>query len=50
MLGVIGLAASTRNLTVHEELEAGECFTDIAMENFATNSCCILKLKKADSP
>ena len=49
MLKVTGLAASTRNLAIHEELESGEGFTDIVMENLTTKSCCILKLKKADS-
>ena len=49
MLGVIGLAASTRNLTVHEELESGEGFTDLVLEKFKTKTCCILELKKAES-
>ena len=49
MLGVIGLAASTRNLTVHEELESGDGFTDLVLEKFKTKTCCILELKKAES-
>ena len=49
MLGVIGLAASTRNLTVHEELESGEGFTDLILDNFDDKTCCILELKKAES-
>jgi hypothetical protein len=49
MLGVIGLAASTRKLTVHEELESGEGFSDLILDNFDTETCCILELKKAES-
>ena len=50
MLGVIGLAASTRNLTIHEELESDEGFTDLVIEKFKTKTCCIiLELKKAES-
>ena len=49
MLGVIGLAASTRSLTIHEELESGDGFTDLVLEKFKTKTCCILELKKAES-
>jgi len=49
MLGVIGLAASTRNLIVHEELESGEGFTDLVLDDFVNENCCILELKKAES-
>ena len=49
MLGVIGLAASTRSLTIHEELESGDGFTDLILDNFDDKTCCILELKKAES-
>jgi hypothetical protein len=49
MLGVIGLAASTRSLTIHEELESGEGFSDLILDNFDAENCCILELKKAES-
>jgi hypothetical protein len=49
MLGVIGLAASTRSLTIHEELESGDGFTDLILDNFDDKTCCILELKKAKS-
>ena len=47
--GIIGLAASTRNLTVQEELESGLGYTDIVIINHATRTVCILELKKADN-
>ena len=49
MLGVIGLAASTRSLTIHEELESGDGFTDLILDNFDDKTCCILELKKTES-
>jgi len=49
ILGIVGLAASTRNLTVHEELESGDGFTDLILDNFDDKTCCILELKKAES-
>jgi len=49
ILGIVGLAASTRNLTVHEELESGEGFFDLILDNFDDKTCCILELKKAES-
>ncbi len=39
MLGVIGLAASTRKLTVHEELDSGEGFTDLVLDDFVNENC-----------
>ena len=49
MLGVIGLVASTRNLTIHEELESGEGFTDLVLDDYVNENCCILEIKKAES-
>jgi hypothetical protein len=49
MLGVIDLAASTSNLSVHEELESGDGNTSLILDNFDAENCCILELKKAES-
>ncbi len=46
MLRVIGLAASTRDLIIHEELESGEVLTDLVLDDFINEKCCILELKK----
>jgi hypothetical protein len=46
MLKVTGLAASTRNLAVHEELDSGEGNTCLIMDSFITKTCCILELKR----
>ena len=49
MLRVIGLAASTRDLIIHEELESGEVLTDLVLDDFINEKCCILELKKNES-
>ena len=49
ILGIAGLASSTRNLTVHQELESGEGNSYLILDDFVNETCCILELKKTDS-
>ena len=47
MTGVLGLACAVKSIGYHEEVESGDGFSDIILDNFDTKTACILELKKA---
>ena len=47
MTGILGIAASTKGLEYHEEIETGTGFSDIVLTNYDTKTACIIEMKKA---
>lgn len=48
MIGILGLAAATKNFEYHEEIETGTGFSDIVIDSFDNKTACILELKKTE--
>ncbi|SFK25368.1 PD-(D/E)XK nuclease superfamily protein [Succinivibrio dextrinosolvens] len=48
MIGILGLAAATKNFEYHEEIETGTGFSDIVIDSFDNKTVCILELKKTE--
>ena len=45
MSGVLGLACAAKSIEFHEEIERGDGFSDIILDNFDAETVCILELK-----
>lgn len=48
LLGVLGLAASTRGIEIFEEQESGSGFSDLILDSFQDKTACILELKRTN--
>ena len=46
MTGVLGLACAAKGIEFHEEIESGNGFSDLILDNFDTKTACILELKR----
>ncbi|MBO6258190.1 MAG: PD-(D/E)XK nuclease domain-containing protein, partial [Succinivibrio sp.] len=47
MTGVLGLACAAKGIDFYEEIESGDGFSDLILDNFDAETVCILELKKA---
>ena len=46
MTGVLGLACAAKSIEFHEEIESGDGFSDLILDNFDAETVCILELKR----